>query len=927
MKKTVFLICVYLICFLFQLNAMNISPVLKQASEKKRTPKTAIIKKGAPGKSDFISVIIRSSQSSADYEFIKSVGGKPRSIIGDYITALIPVDSIPVFEKRNSIIFVSEVRKKKLLLDNARASVKADSLYLGDANYLSQNYRGNNVIVGIVDSGLDVEHDDFKDSAGKSRVLYLWDQTADFELGPSEIPNSAGIVWTKEQINNGVCSQNDEHGHGTHVAGIAAGNGRSKSEFRGIAPEADIIFVKTDFEHDVDGVNYIFKKAEALGRPAVVNMSLGGHFGPHDGTSNYEMSLETLTGRGKILVAAAGNEGLDKIHYSGTAGQTSKYVDFQLSDVSADLELWYDNQYRDKQIALSFQVISETGTIEQSLGPLKPGMYIEKDFDYPDDSVIDESENFLTADARLTLDPNNNASLVAISFGSKTMQKLRIIYNGNADFDMWMATNGLAGNFEQGDSFSTVGAPGTVSSAITVAAYTTKTEWLGKDGNNHFQSAETGWNAALNNIAAFSSRGPSRRPDITGIKPDISAPGELIFSAYSSASQADNKNKDASGKYVKMEGTSMATPVITGLAALLLQAKPNLNPAEVKQVFKKTAVVDAFTGTVPNVVWGAGKADGLSSVIESLGVVIDTASAVYTDTTGNMISVTITANTYSAISVFDSYCGNGRIIPEKVKVDILNSLPDGSSGDTITLELEFADNDSPVFMTVKNYEDNLAAAKINSASNSIIDFGGQRAYQSSLKTIRDISFIRGGVSYNSTNCFNRAKIIFTVPAGLKGYPLAVYYLDETDSKWKIISESSITYSAAGDTVGAEINHFSIYGLFAKGINPSKNLSDAVIFPNPFRPNDGNDLTGIEFSGSYNINNKTGIHFINITENSTIKIYEIAGRLAAEIQPIQGSGMAIWNGRLLNGKQAPSGLYLALIETGGKKKVEKIVIIR
>nr|MBP7653607.1 S8 family serine peptidase [Candidatus Dependentiae bacterium] len=431
----------------------------------------------------------------------------------------------------------------------------------------------------------------------------------------------------------------------------------------------------------------------------------------------------------------------------------------------------------------------------------------------------------------------------------------------------------------------------------------------------------------LNNIAAFSSRGPSRRPDLTGLKPDISAPGELIFSAFSSSSSADNKNKDSSGDYVKMEGTSMATPVVTGLTALLLEANPNLNPNDVKQIFKKTAVADNFVGTVPNVIWGNGKVDGLASVKDGLTITLDTETAIHTDTSSQIISTFITAGTSVAVVKFDSSCAGGYAIPEIVKVNLVNRLADGSSGDTITLDIEFKDRDLPVFMTVKNNFDTITSVKINSAANSIIDFGGNAAYQAALNTVREISFIRNGLDYNSENSFNKIKITYTVPAALKGYPLAVYSLDEIDSNWKILPENNISYSTTGNTISAELQHFSSYGLFAKGIRKSSTLSDIVVFPNPYRPNDGNELTGTEFSGSYNIDNKTGIHITGLTSNSIIKIYDISGRLASEIYPIPNSGMAIWDGRLKNGEYAPTGLYFVLTENEAEKHIEKLAIIR
>ena len=101
----------------------------------------------------------------------------------------------------------------------------------------------------------------------------------------------------------------------------------------------------------------------------------------------------------------------------------------------------------------------------------------------------------------------------------------------------------------------------------------------------------------------------------------------------------------------------------------------------------------------------------------------------------------------------------------------------------------------------------------------------------------------------------------------------------------------------------------------------------TIFPNPFRPNDGNPLTGEDFTGSRTIDNKTGIHIIGLTADSRIDIFDINGRLVNSTQRIGDSGMAIWDGRDKNGKFAPTGIYFVLIEGTGVKTVEKLVIVR
>ncbi len=187
---------------------------------------------------------------------------------------------------------------------------------------------GKNVVVGVLDTGIDWNHADFRTASGATRVHAVWDQS---DYGDANPPagKSYGHEYGKTAIDNCInnvagsyCGQADTDGHGTHVAGTAAGNGRasgygtSQYQLAGVAPEATIVVVKFDFDGDrnsetsvIDGIDWIFTKAAALGMPAVVNLSLGTDFGPHDGSTLEERGINDLTGPGRIVVAAAGNPG------------------------------------------------------------------------------------------------------------------------------------------------------------------------------------------------------------------------------------------------------------------------------------------------------------------------------------------------------------------------------------------------------------------------------------------------------------------------------------------------------------------------------------------------------------------------------------------------------------------------------------------
>lgn len=164
---------------------------------------------------------------------------------------------------------------------------------------------GQGVLVGVVDTGIDVTHPAFR-TAGQTRIVNYRDQRT-------------GAEFTAQQIDAGAADGSiDTIGHGTHVAGIAAGNGAGSpnGEWAGVAPDADLAIVRTSFESsDIAlGVSHIFAIADARSQPCVVNLSLGGHAGGHDGTTVMERAIDQLSGPGKIVIVSAGNEGRDNTH-------------------------------------------------------------------------------------------------------------------------------------------------------------------------------------------------------------------------------------------------------------------------------------------------------------------------------------------------------------------------------------------------------------------------------------------------------------------------------------------------------------------------------------------------------------------------------------------------------------------------------------
>ena len=420
---------------------------------------------------------------------------------------------------------------------------------------------GRNVIIGIIDTGIDWCHPAFRRRDGSSKVLYFYEPATGTEYTKTQI---------EQFIRDGRCN-GDPHGHGTHVAGIASY----------IAPEADLIVVRTNLEDTdiIQGLEYLRNKKNALGRPMVVNMSIGGHFGPHDGTSMLERAIAQYSGSGFVVVAAAGNEGNRRIY--ARVNSIASTVSVGISSSTGDI---IDGWYKNGTLKVEFCDISnncisaEPGSYTS--GNLSGGCYVEID------NTI--TNHPLNGDGRFVVRfeciGNTTLKLTPRS-GSPTVD-LYLAHNfGNSQFTNYFLEDGLGG------FLGTVGMPGTSPYVITVGSLTSRF------------SIMTGRSFTdLGKIAYFSSRGPTRDGRL---KPEVVAPGYFVLGPLAGSTD-----------YITKAGTSMATAVVSGLVALILEVSPNLSVQDVKQVLTSQALSDGSTGSLPNNIYGYGKAF-LGSVVGS----------------------------------------------------------------------------------------------------------------------------------------------------------------------------------------------------------------------------------------------------------------------------------------------------------------------
>ncbi len=512
-------------------------------------------------------------------------------------------------EQIQRLRFVSRIdgpRPLTVYLDQSVPDIGADAVRREVRDQFGSNVTGAGVVIGFVDTGIDLTHPDFSFPNGSTKILYVWDQTIEGRA-PNDFPY--GYECSSRDIEGRKCPEFDSFGHGTHVAGIAAGSGQATGRLRGVAPDAGIIFVKSGhavcdganwtFESPaelVDGFSYIVKRAAQLGRRAVINISFGGNTGSHDGTDPLELALDAFVKSGIPVVVSAGNSARDNGHARGQLSQgTSITLDISVQQTTTDLivDVWYSpadqmtaalNTPQGETYALTTppsgaSTIYGNITVAASSSDLGNELYLEVKSDSPL--------------------PSDGWSVI--------LEATRI--NEKGSWDAWIDTTTCSypgASFVPGsaytvDPYGTVGFPGAAREVITVGAYTTKNSWDGLSGETFGSSA-----FRIGDIAPFSSLGPTRDGRI---KPDVVAPGLFIASARSNLIATRSSDPDAFHRI--LAGTSMAAPHVAGAIALMIQYAPRLEAVEIAKILRETARQDARTDLVSNgsPIWGFGKID------------------------------------------------------------------------------------------------------------------------------------------------------------------------------------------------------------------------------------------------------------------------------------------------------------------------------
>lgn len=471
-------------------------------------------------------------------------------------------------------------------------------------------YDGTGVIVGVIDNGFDFTHPAFRDADGNCRISCAWDQNA---MGEQTVYGYGTLYDTPDKV-LGARHDNSYDTHGTHVLGIAAG---SAGVYKGIATGADIAVVSTNKTEQgiIDGVDFLVNYAREQHKPIAINISYGSVLGYKDGTGSFALMLDRLLAdrQGVVLNIATGNEGNRKSAIASadgcrTALQPPSYGRENIF-VQGEPSHSYTLTLALKNTLTGDILLEKTLTSEQQTSEKTTGF------------GTDDRDNAL-----LTMSSQANTETGAPSFGinlsyltAKDEQwQIEIGTDGGrylACCDYGSFADGGNEGFAEGSAEYTLAATSTGREPIAVGAYVSRAAYTDLANGSH----DNGWTEG--DIYFRSGQGPT----FDGrTKPDVAAPGASVVSALNSyaaayaAPAADRVySQTAYGRTYYWgvgNGTSMATPVATGIMALWLQADPALTCESARQAVAATAASDTHTHDLPNNAFGYGKIDALAGL-------------------------------------------------------------------------------------------------------------------------------------------------------------------------------------------------------------------------------------------------------------------------------------------------------------------------
>jgi subtilisin family serine protease len=638
-----------------------------------------------------------------------------------FFIASVPVDKIADVLALSSVLKMDSAEGESVPENNlAAAAVKATLAW-------TSGWTGTGVKVAVIDSGLD------------------------YTLPKTELPDS---LWYRnygfypDSVNNVV--SNTVTGHGTHVTGTVLGKGGYSTSpvlntgngggaYKGMAPDAKLVFLKigritTSNATDAAMIAAIKSAADTF-NVRVINMSYGGWDAFHDGSGATSQATDYAYGKGVACFCSAGNEGANARHYSATVPANDSTGLIQVTVTGAG----------SNSTALFFNLVWADGAARNNLR-----------LQYYDAShaVLDSVYYDATRESPRGTESQLSNYKYYVPSGSTTYYlRVKNLSAVSQFFHLYDAWGDGHVTFAQPDPQYTIGSPAFADHAMAVAAYTTRSVWT------DYNDKSWTYGNTLDQIAPFSSRGPR----IDGLqKPNITAPGSVVISirdrdVYKSKSTLwidDDGTKGGDAHYYVMQGTSMASPVAAGCAALLVQHTPAATPQQIYDAIMQKAVVDLATGPVPNTTWGYGKLD-INEALTSPALPVQLASFTLTARDG---SIVLSWNTAAEVNNY------GFDIERKT---IFTALPDSAASASVAWKkIGFAaGNGTTNAPCAYSFIDRTAAPARYAYRLKQIDRDGRFEYSPVIETVNEEIPLRYALGQNYPNPFNPSTSIqFTVAA-------------------------------------------------------------------------------------------------------------------------------------------------------------------
>lgn len=585
--------------------------------------------------------------AAAVSQVVRANGGQVKMAIDGWVQATVPVSAVKTLDKARAVeSIVFSFAKGQVLNDSSRVKVHVNEVHEG-LYPLPQAYTGKGVLVGIIDTGLELAHPDFQDSLGRTRVLHYWDQN--FAYDPWLTPSGYGYgqAWDSTAINAGECPAVDplnQYGHGSTVAATAAANNNGNGTYAGMAPEADLIIVANALGASnwrstvVDAVRWILERAAQLDRPVAINLSLGDYSGSHDGLDPAALMIDQMLTAlpGRVLVCAAGNSGhMAPYHLRTEVGADTTFTWFAYNPNSAFnmgavyFDLWADTAAFSQ---VRYSVGADKATGDHAFRGMIPFRQIQGTLGQV---VVDtlwsvDGDKLGRVFTQASLRGEQYHMEVYIPQPDSAGQfYYRFMTTGQGSFDVWsldafgtskMITNvpdtavypDIARYVMPDNEQSIVDSWACSPHVITVGNYYNQQVYVDINGNVQDQGGVPGV------ISVTSSRGPSR---LGVVKPDVAAPADVTFGAgplvVLDALLTHGPEKLVDSLHMRNGGTSIASPVVAGIAALLLEKCPGATHVDVRDLLNQTAFADDFTGDLPNVSFGHGKVNAFQALVAS----------------------------------------------------------------------------------------------------------------------------------------------------------------------------------------------------------------------------------------------------------------------------------------------------------------------